>query len=239
MDIKKLVAHRGDNTHYPENTYDSIKAALDAGAFFVELDIQMNASQSLIVFHDDDFKRMTGIEKSVFETSDAEMQNISIHQPGKFGDKHYPTRVSHLTELLNLLKEYPQAKMFVEVKQHSIDHWGLEIVMHKLMECLEDFETQAIVISFNRDVLTVTQDKSTLKTGLVFNQYKQKHLTTALKIKPDYMICPYKIIPEEKVWQGNWQWMVYSANDMELAKKLLIRGDIDLIETDDICGMSG
>jgi hypothetical protein len=33
--------------------------------------------------------------------------------------------------------------------------------------------------------------------------------------------------------------MVYSANDMELAKKLLKRGDIDLIETDDICGMSG
>ena len=239
MESNKLVAHRGDNTHYPENTYASIKAALDAGAFFVELDIQMNASQSLIVFHDDDFKRMAGIEKSVFETSDAEMQIISIHQPDKFGDKHYPTRVSFLTDVLNLLKEYPQAKMFVEVKQQSIDHWGIEIVMQKLMECLEDFEQQAIVISFNREVLTVTQDKSTLKTGLVFNQYKQKHQDAALKIMPDYMICPYQILPKQKVWQGNWQWMVYSVNAMKLAKDLLNRGDIELIETDDIVGMSG
>jgi len=239
MKLNKLVAHRGDNTHYPENTHASIKAALDAGAFFVELDIQMNASQSLIVFHDDDYMRMAGIEKSVFETNDAEMQNISIHQPDKFGDKHDPTRVSLLTEVLNLLKEYPQAKMFIEVKQQSIDHWGIEIVMQKLLECLKDFQQQAIVISFNRTVLTVIHDESTLKTGLVFNQYKQKHLDAAFKIKPDYMICPYKIIPEEKVWQGNWKWMVYSANDMELAKKLLKRGDIDLIETDDICGMSG
>ncbi len=42
-----------------------------------------------------------------------------------------------------------------------------------------------------------------------------------MKIKPDYMICPYDIIPEEKTWQGNWQWMVYSINDSSLAKQLL------------------
>ena len=237
MNANKLVAHRGDNTNYVENTYASVESALKAGALFVELDIQMNADQSLIVFHDDDFKRMENLDHSIFEIDDIEMQKISIHQTDKFRDRHNPTHVSHLNEVLRLFEDYPRAKVFVEIKKESLSHWGLETVMQKLLDTLEGVSQQAIIISFNASALSYTRENSSLKTGLVFNEYTEEHQKTAIKINPDYMICPYAILPQEKIWQGNWQWMVYSVNDVSLAKQLLERGDIDLIETDDIRGL--
>jgi glycerophosphoryl diester phosphodiesterase len=237
MDANRLVAHRGDNTNYPENTYASVESALKAGALFIELDIQMNASQSLIVFHDDDFKRMADYDASIFDIDDTKMQKISIHQAEKFDDKYYPTRVSHLSEVLKLFVDYPKARVFIEVKQQSLSYWGLETVMQKLLMSLENFSSQAIVISFSEAALIYTKKNSTLDIGLVFNQYIKHHQDAAMKINPDYMICPYNIIPHEKTWQGNWQWMVYSINNSSLAKQLLERGDIGLVETDDIRGL--
>jgi len=74
MKVNKLVAHRGDNTHYPENSLASIESALKAGALNIEFDIQMNADGSLIALHDSDFRRTSNNHSSVFTTTDAELK---------------------------------------------------------------------------------------------------------------------------------------------------------------------
>jgi glycerophosphoryl diester phosphodiesterase len=234
MNVNRIIAHRGDNTNYPENSYAAIKAALQAGAHYVEFDLQMNADKTLIVFHDDDFLRMANNPSSVFETSDHQLKGISAHQPGKFSEQYYPTPIPNLDEVLHLFKHYPKARAMIEVKVQSLDFWGLETVMKKLLTSLEDFAEQAIVISYSKEALVYTQSNSTHETGLVFNQYITKHQQIANQIKPDYMICPVDIIPHQAVWKGSWQWVVYSINEVSLTKQLFKRGDIDMIETDDI-----
>ena len=42
----QLVAHRGDAARFPENTREAVSAAVDAGATFVEFDIQLSAGLS-------------------------------------------------------------------------------------------------------------------------------------------------------------------------------------------------
>jgi len=234
MDAKKLVAHRGDNTNYPENSYAGIESALRAGALFVEFDVQMNADNSLVVIHDTDFKRTANDPAYLFETSDAQMRTLSVHEPSKFGERHYPTHVSSLSDILALIARYPKAQALVEIKRESIWYWDLNTFMRALLKELKGYEAQSIVISFGLDVLEYTKKHSKLLTGFVFYDYETSNLDIAKKLKPEYMICSHTILPKEKLWKGDWQWMIYSINNIAEATKIFSRGDVDMIETDNI-----
>ncbi len=253
MNINKLVAHRGDNTNYPENSYAGLEAALKAGALSIEFDLQMNAEGSLLVFHDIDFKRVSyksnasredGIEHidsmgenytSIFEITAEQLKSFSVHQPDIFDNKHYPTRVPYFTEILELLKQYPKAHAFVEIKRESLAYWGLSEVVDKVLAALKGFESQVTIISFSLSAIKYTQQHSKLRTGFVFYQYNEYTHNNAKILQPDYLICAYNIFPEkEALWKGDWQWMVYSINDISTMEKVIKRDEISLIETDDI-----
>lgn len=234
MDAKKLIAHRGDNTNYPENSYAGIESALRAGALFVEFDVQMNAEKSLVVIHDTDFKRTANNPAYLFDIGDAEMRTISVHEPSKFGERHYPTHVSSLSEIMALFTRYPKAQALVEIKRESIWQWGLDIFMKAFLKTLKGHESQSIVISFGLDTLEYTKKHSKFRTGLVFYDYETSNRDIAKKLKPEFMICSHMIIPKTTLWEGDWKWVVYSINNTSNATKILNRGDIDMIETDDI-----
>ena len=234
MDKNKIIAHRGDNTNHPENTYAAIEAALIAGALFVEFDIQMNADKNIIVFHDEDFKRMSGKNLSVFETTNETLRTLSIHEPEQFSNEHYPTYISYLDEILALLDNFPKATFLVEIKVKSLEFWGLETVMKELLSSLNKYDENIMVISFSAAALEYVRENSNMKIGLVFNKYLAKHQEIANNLKPEYMLCPYSIYPDTGSWQGPWQWMVYTINDIKTANKWLAKDEISFIETDDI-----
>ena len=234
IDKNRVIAHRGDNTNHPENTYASIEAALITGALFVEFDVQMNADKSIIVFHDEDFIRMSGKNISIFDTKDEYLRTLSIHEPEQFSNEHYPTYISYLDDILALLDNFPKATFLVEVKSKSLEHWGVEIFMGKLLSKLKNHSSNITVISFNVAALEYVRQHSNIKIGLVFDEYLSRHQEIAYKLKPEYMLCPYKIFPETNSWKGSWEWMVYTINDIKLAKKWLAKDEISFIETDDI-----
>lgn len=235
MGASNLIAHRGDNTHYPENTLVAIEAALKAGATSFEFDVQMNADHSLVAFHDSNFLRMNGTcDQKIYDVSDVQMAQLSVHQPNRFEEQHYPTAVSYFDEIISLLKRYPKVQAFIEIKNESLNFWGLNLVMNELLKRLDGLERQAIVIGFNELMLTYVKAHSKLKIGLVIEEYSERTKAIATQLNSEYLICDYKILPKENVWQASWYWMVYTVNDIDLAKNLLKRGDIDFLETDNI-----
>ena len=234
MDAKKIVAHRGDITNFPENSYAGIESALRAGALFIEFDIQMNADKSLVVIHDTDFKRTANNPAYLFEIGDAETRTLSAHEPHRFGERHNPTQVCYLEEILELISHYPKAQALIEVKRESIWQWGLDFYMKKLMKALKDYEPQSIIISFGLDVLEYTKKHSKLATGFVFYDYQTSNLDIAKALKPEFMICSHTVLPEEKLWKGSWKWIIYSINNITDATEILNRDHVDMIETDDI-----
>ncbi len=234
MDAKNLIAHRGDNTNYPENSYAGIESALRAGALFIEFDVQMNADKSLVIIHDTDFKRTANNPSYLFEIGDTKMRTISVHEPSNFGELHYPTHVSFLSEILELFTRYPKAQALVEIKRESIWHWGLDVVMKKVMKEIKGYESQSIIISFGLEVLKYTKKHSKLRTGFIFYDYETSNYDIAKKLKPEYMIYSHIMTPNTKLWKGKWKWVTYSINNIADATKMLKRDDVDFIETDDI-----
>ncbi|MEE9310313.1 MAG: glycerophosphodiester phosphodiesterase family protein [Cocleimonas sp.] len=234
MDANKLVAHRGDNTNYPENSYAGIESALRAGALFIEFDVQMNADKSLVVIHDTDFKRTANNPAYLFALGDAKTHEISVHEPHQFGEQHYPTYTATLADIMTLFAKYPKSHALVEVKRESLWQWGVNAFMKPFLTLLKEHQAQSTVISFGLDALEYTKKHSTLRTGFVFYDYHTSNFAVAKKLKPDYMIISHTILPEETLWEGDWQWIVYSLNNLADAKKIIQRDDVDMIETDDI-----
>ncbi len=71
-----ITAHRGASGHAPENTLSSLRKAIEMGADFCEIDVQETIDGVLILFHDNNFKRTTGIDKNVWETTYDEVKNL-------------------------------------------------------------------------------------------------------------------------------------------------------------------
>lgn len=94
---RTLYAHRGlhDNSGAcPENSLAAFCKAKEAG-FGVELDVRFTADRQVVVFHDDDLKRMCGVDARVDELTYDELKQYRLLG----GDQHIPL----LTEVLDVL----------------------------------------------------------------------------------------------------------------------------------------
>ena len=74
-----IIAHRGvhDNKSTPEN---SIKAFYKAviKKYPIELDIQLTKDNEIVVFHDKNLKRMTGLDKDVEDLTLDEIKKLKL-----------------------------------------------------------------------------------------------------------------------------------------------------------------
>lgn len=62
QELPAVIAHRGYSSLFPENTLASFAGAIDIGVDYIELDVQLTKDGQVVVFHDDDLKRITGTE---------------------------------------------------------------------------------------------------------------------------------------------------------------------------------
>ena len=65
----EVTAHRGYSAVYPENTIPAFKGAIQVGADWAELDVQQTADGEVIVMHDSNLKRTTGLDKEVWQVT--------------------------------------------------------------------------------------------------------------------------------------------------------------------------
>jgi len=73
-----VTAHRGGTQRSIENTLGAIQEAIDAGAQFAEIDVQMSRDEVLVVTHDSDFSRQAGVAKKVWELTYDEIRTIPL-----------------------------------------------------------------------------------------------------------------------------------------------------------------
>lgn len=62
----EITAHRGASARYPENTMAAFRGALELGADWAELDVQQTRDGKIVVLHDPDTLRTTGVAGNVW-----------------------------------------------------------------------------------------------------------------------------------------------------------------------------
>lgn len=134
-DIKNpnVWAHRGCCTLYPENTLESFKAAAELkGLTGVELDIQFSKDKKIVVFHDENARRVTGINKNIKDCTLEELKSFKIAS----NDGRY-AQIPTLTEVLELLKPYCENNgllINIELKTSKVRYEGIEDAAYKLVK---------------------------------------------------------------------------------------------------------
>ena len=220
----KVVAHRGYAAKYSENTLEALSEAVKAGVTMVEFDVQFTKDLTPIMLHDDNFKRTMGLDLSVFEITQRELQ-------GKVELK----QISEVEEVVIWLKANPGVKACVELKQESIDMHGLEVCVNALRESCDSALDQCVFISFNPDSVKNAQECGFMETGWVVLTYDEVGAKISEELSPDYLFADTEILPNDgsKLWEGIWEWVIYEVTSLEVASRLFERG-VKIIESKEV-----
>lgn len=147
-----VFGHRGVPEHHQENTMAGFKLAADLGIDGVELDVFLTKDKKLIVFHDVNPERLTGVSGDVSKMTWDEIKELEIDQSINVGDKtiHYGKKEKIV--LLEDVLEEVRGKLIVdiEIKAYGLDfnqrHTGTELA--KLIRKMDLFKN-VFVTSFN------------------------------------------------------------------------------------------
>lgn len=93
-------AHRGASAYRPENTMESFRLGLQMGANGIETDVHATKDGVLVLFHDDDMKRVTGVEGRIKKFTYEEIKSIPVKQYGM--EAPIPTLEEFLQEFSGL-----------------------------------------------------------------------------------------------------------------------------------------
>jgi len=114
-----VMAHRGLSADAPENTLYAFSDAISVGADFIELDVQQTKDGVLVVMHDSNLKRTTGVNKDIWDVNYADIQDLDA---GSWFDPAYANaRIPTLEETLQFVDK--RAKLNIEIKptKHGSD----------------------------------------------------------------------------------------------------------------------
>lgn len=234
--MAEWVAHRGWSSRYPENTLAGIMAAIEAGAGWVEVDVQLAGDGVPVLFHDADLVRTTGLAGSVFDYSADELQALDASEKRRLGGAHPPAPIPRLSGVLAAARAYPEVTLFVEVKDESVARFGLEQTVDAVIRAIGDDMERCVLIAFDGRVLAHARQHCPLTIGWILEAFDAESHCTAESLQPEYLICNYKRLGGQPPWPGTWQWMLYEINDHETAAGFAAQG-VELIETADIGGM--
>jgi glycerophosphoryl diester phosphodiesterase len=228
--IPILVAHRGYASRYPENTLPACEAALQAGACFIEIDVQLTADGIPVLFHDHNLLRTTGHDALITNISSHFLRTLDAGERQRLGNAGTYTPAPTLNEFVDLLRQWPQAQAFVEIKEESLATFGHDRVLHQVLNALTPLKSRCIPISYDTEILQLMRNQGSWKTGWVIHQYDAEHRDQALSLAPDYLICNYRKTGSGPLWNGPWQWVLYEVTQASLALQLHQRG-AQMIET--------
>ncbi|WP_294752258.1 glycerophosphodiester phosphodiesterase family protein [uncultured Ruminococcus sp.] len=131
----QVTAHRGFSKVAPENTMPAFQAAMDCGADYIELDLQLTSDGQLVVIHDDKLDRTTNgkglVERYTYEQLKTLSAGSWFSKDGEFDDVEIPlfSEVLELTGkdiMLNIeIKKSGDPKKTAEKAVELIEEYGI------------------------------------------------------------------------------------------------------------------
>ena len=219
------IAHRGLHTKdIPENSLSAFENALKNN-YAIELDVQFTKDKEVVVFHDENLKRMTNDTRNIEDVNYDELKNLRLGNTNEI----IPT----LEEVLELVDS--KVAILIEIKDCK-DYIELS---EKTYEILKGYEGNYEIQSFNPFILewyknnasevvrgqlsgTFTEGSESLNS---FEKFALKNMLLNFKSKPNYIGYDLEGIPKSKLESLRKKgvpiivWTVKNKEDMEKAYK--------------------
>ncbi len=115
----RIAAHRGYSALYPENTMSAFRAALKLPIDQIETDLHMTKDGQIVMMHDLRVDRTCIGEGSIWEKTLSEIRTLDAgsKKDARFAGEKVPC----LEEFLDLMQQYPDMTVNVELKDYPED----------------------------------------------------------------------------------------------------------------------
>lgn len=227
----QLVAHRGYTLHYPENTLLGLEAAVAAGARYLEVDIQLSKDQVPYLYHDRDMQRLCGQQGALHDYNATELSEFRASDKERFGYKFVDNPLTTLIGLVGLMQRHPGVTVFVELKRSSIEKFGHELMVKKVLSVLEPVKSQCVIISYNIESLAHANQEYNWPVGAVTDDWQDRNAKPIVELNPQYLFCDLESLPKkgQLKFYGS-RIAVYECTDPDVAMSLHKRG-VEFVET--------
>lgn len=212
-----------------------VSAAAAAGASWAEVDIQYTADFVPLLYHDADLQRVSGDARTLIESNWSDICDLPASYPSRFGAAFEQTRISSLSDLIEASSDWPDLRLFIELKRESIEHFGSERIVEDISEKIAAAVSRdqiAAIISKHDVVIEKMRERSGLPVGWVVPDLSADTASRAKEMDFDFMFINKKRF---SAWQDGHkkteQWVVYTVNDLDTARDFCAAG-ADMIETD-------
>lgn len=233
----RLVAHRGYQRLYPENTLLAIDKAIAAGAQHIELDVMFSADGVPVMYHDQNMRRISDIDMDIDQLAASELLQTPAFEPMRLGNRYSSECIAPLSALSSHLESRPDLTFFVEAKRNGIRFMGIDKALNALEDALAPIQQHTVLISFDKDFIAAARARSWPAVGIVLESWNDLQHPIMDTVKPDYLFVSQRHIPERASLDlDDALLVVYEIGDPELAIQWFRRG-ADMVETFDIGGL--
>lgn len=205
--MNRVIAHRGDSDHFPENTLIAIKTASENGADIIEFDIHLSKDGVPVVIHDAKLSRTTSGHGYVQNKTVSELKKLSAGYADKFGDEFLDEKIPTLREVFDSVPK--EQILFVEIKKEAIR---------------DEFDESAEYIAF---ILAMELNRLDTTVFISFDERVAKRLNglkfkKPTKIYTGFIASPWSLPiedPIEKAKELGVDWGVFSKKYVTGDKK--------------------
>lgn len=221
---QNLIAHRGYHDikkGIPENSIIAFKEAVKNN-LIIELDVHVLKDRKVVVFHDDNIKRMTDIDKNIKDMTYDELDKIRL--------KKTEHKIPLLQEVLELING--KVPIIIELKC-DVKYGALE---KEVIKILKNYHGKYAIKSFSPFSVNYFRKNSpeTIR-GQIASDFKNKKMSKTKKIflsemlfniisKPDFISYDIRALPNNRVAKLRKSkivlgWTIRSYEELEKAKK--------------------
>lgn len=216
-----IIAHRGYSSLFLENTLKAFEEAGKANFDGIECDIYVTLDQKIVISHDDNLKRLTGVDKLISQSTFDEIKTIPYLKD--------PTQTpATLNDYLAICKTY-QKRAIIEIKETvKVEH--IRLIYDTVINAgVNDFA----FIAFNLEHLISLR---AIDASLELHYLARKYSPNYLKTCAQYQLIPsmnYKSLTKpliELFHQNGLKVGAWTVDDISVANQLILDG-IDYLTT--------
>lgn len=245
--MPRVVAHRGDSKHFPENTIEAFISAVKMGIDVIETDVHLSKDNQVVIWHDETLDRNTNGSGRIEDHSVKELLEFDAgYTFTKDGGNTFPFRGKNikLCTLEEALVKCPNQRFNIDLKTKDlriVDEFIKVVRKHKA-------EHRVCCASFHLENLQAIREKAPdILTSVTTKEVVPLLIKQKLNILPK-KLAERKIIFQVPVSQGIIKVitprfikmmhqrgaviMVWTINDEEDMRTLFKMG-VDSIMTDD------
>ena len=215
----KIIGHRGARGEAPENTLGGFQYIHDLGIRAVEFDVRQLKDDALIVMHDDNFLRTTGIDQKLYQLDSTQLEAYNQANIWMDWEKQVtPT----LRQSLNIMHDFDH----LEVEVKAVDTQAqAEKLIAELQQQLRGFEHTAVITSFDLKIHHALILQNThFKHGLLIeNDIGEKAIEQAIELQCCQIGWMNQLATDEIIkttQKAGLAVSVWTVNDIERAKHL-------------------